>query len=65
MLQDEADSLVQGPLRFVFDGLDEESLGFQEWRRIPLKFLDALSEDAEELRGHLIELARQAQLMGG
>ena len=64
VLQDEADSLVQGPLRFVSDGLDEETLGFQKWEEDTLKFLDALSEEAEGLRGYLVELARQAQLMG-
>jgi len=64
MLLDEADSLAQGPLRSVSDGLDEESLGFQKWEEDTLKFLDNVLEEAEGLRGYLVELARQAQLVG-
>jgi len=64
MLQDEANSLTQGPLRLVSQGLDEESLGFQKWEEDTVKFLDNLFEEAEGLRGYLVELARQAQLAG-
>ncbi|RPB03900.1 hypothetical protein L873DRAFT_1800438 [Choiromyces venosus 120613-1] len=63
-LQAEANRLMQGPLQSVSRALGGEALEFQKWEEATLKLLENLENEAEELRGYLVELASQAQGLG-